>query len=125
MRCPRTATRRCLPGQWLVTDAARLPDPLPAAARLPRGAGVLFRHYEWPKARREKLARQLAALCRVRGLWLVIAADARLGLGCKADGLHLPQGLLHLATGIVRRNSRWLLTEIGRAACRGTVGQVV
>ena len=98
-----------LPRQWLVTDAARLPDPLPVARRLPRGTGILFRHYEWPWHERLKLARQLAALCRARGLWLVVAGDARLALSCKADGLHLPQGLLGRAAGIARRHPRWLL----------------
>jgi hypothetical protein len=31
------------PRLWLVTDAARLPNPLPAAARLPAGSAVLAR----------------------------------------------------------------------------------
>ena len=116
MRCPRTATKRCLPDRWLVTDAARLPDPLAAAARLPRGAGILFRHYEWPTTERLRLAQRLSALCRSRGLCFVVAGDARLALGCSADGLHLPQGLLGRAAGIARRHPRWLLTAAAHDA---------
>lgn len=110
MHCPRTATKRCLPDRWLVTDAARLPDPLPAAAALPRGTGVLFRHYELTAAGRLQLAQRLAELCRSRGLYFVVAGDARLALSCNADGLHLPQGLLHLAAGLACRYPHRALT---------------
>lgn len=110
------ATEPDLPRQWLVTDAARLVDPLPAASRLPRGAGILFRHYEWPIAEREGLARRLAVLCRARGLLLVVAGDARLALRCAAAGLHLPQGLLFRAAGVSRRHPRWLLTAAAHDA---------
>ncbi len=119
------------PRQWLVTDAARLSDPLPVASGLPRGSGVLFRHYEWPWADRLQLARRLAALCRARGLRLVVAGDARLALSCGADGLHLPQALLGRAAGIARRHPRWLLTAAAhdeaavRQAARGGVGAVL
>ncbi len=80
--------------RWLVTDARRLPDPLPAIRRLRRGEGVLFRHYELAPARRLALARQVAALCRRQDLVLLIAGDVRLARAVHADGLHLPQGLI-------------------------------
>jgi thiamine-phosphate pyrophosphorylase len=74
---------RRLPALWLVSDPVRLPDPVPAAARLPRGAGVLARGLA-PAA----LAR-LAALARRRHLALLVAADGRAALASRA-GLHLP-----------------------------------
>jgi thiamine-phosphate pyrophosphorylase len=77
-----------------VTDAARLPDPLPAIQRLQPGDGVLFRHYELPWPQRLALARQVAVLCRQRGLLLLVAGDARLARAVAADGLHLPQDLI-------------------------------
>jgi thiamine-phosphate pyrophosphorylase len=86
-----------LPSRWLVTDARRLADPLPAIRRLQRGDGVLFRHYEWPAAQRLALAQRIAALCRRRGLVLVVAGDARLARAVAADGLHLPRALVHRA----------------------------
>ncbi len=76
-------SRRGLPSLWLVTDRLRLPDPLAAAARLPRGAGVLARDMAaGPLAK-------LATLARQRGLVLVVAGDGRAALAVKA-GLHLP-----------------------------------
>ncbi|WP_248666821.1 thiamine phosphate synthase [Roseomonas acroporae] len=72
------------PRLWLFTDPVRLPDPLAAAARLPRGAGVVARGVPVP------LLRRLAALLRRRGGTLLVAGDGRLALRLRA-GLHLPE----------------------------------
>jgi len=85
-RVPRAAA---LPPLILITDRDRLPDPLSAAARLPRGAAVLLRDYDMPD--RASLARKLAKLCRRRGLRLLIAGDARLAAAVHADGIHLSE----------------------------------
>jgi thiamine-phosphate pyrophosphorylase len=78
------------PVLWLFTDAARLPDPLPAIANLPRGlCGVVFRHDGAPG--RAALARQVAALCRARGLALTVAGDWRLAASLRA-GVHCRGG---------------------------------
>lgn len=98
-----------LPARWLVTDARRLSDPLPAIRQLQRGDGVLFRHYELPPAKRLALARQVAVLCRQRGLVLVVAGDARLARAVAADGLHLPQALIRQAA-TARRAGLGLVT---------------
>jgi thiamine-phosphate pyrophosphorylase len=94
---------RTWPQRLLVTDAVRLPDPLPAVARLQPGDGVLYRHYELPAAERLALGLRLARLCRRRGLLLLVAGDAQLARALDADGLHLPQrrirrGVLGLVT---------------------------
>jgi thiamine-phosphate pyrophosphorylase len=78
-----------VPALLLVTDPLRLPDPLPAAAGLPRGAAVVLRSYGDPA--REQLADALAALCRRRRLVLLVAADWRLAERVGAAGLHLPE----------------------------------
>jgi thiamine-phosphate pyrophosphorylase len=78
------------PTLWLFTDAARLADPLPAIARLPRDiAGVVFRHDNAPN--RIALGQAIARLCRARRLALVVAGDARLAAALRA-GLHLRRG---------------------------------
>jgi thiamine-phosphate pyrophosphorylase len=78
------------PRLWLFTDAARLPDPLPAIAGLPRGlGGVVLRHDG--VAGRAALARSVARLCRARRLALVVAGDARLAAAIGA-GVHLREG---------------------------------
>jgi thiamine-phosphate pyrophosphorylase len=74
---------RALPRLWLLSDPVRLPDPLPAAARLPRGAAVLARGMSAPALRR------LARLCRARGLVLLVGGDGRAALRHRA-GLHVP-----------------------------------
>jgi len=81
-----------LPPLLLVTDQRRLPNPLPAAARLPAGSGILLRHYQAPG--RTDLAGKLAALARMRRLKLLVAADWRLAAAVGAAGIHLPEGLL-------------------------------
>lgn len=75
---------------WLFTDSARLPDPLPAVAALPRGlCGVVFRHDGAPD--RAETGVRLMRLCRERGLPLVVAGDTRLAARLGA-GVHLRGG---------------------------------
>lgn len=82
---------RPLPPLILMTDSRRLPDPLAAAADLPRGSAVILRHYDAPD--RAGLARRLAGICRRRGILLLIAADWRLAVASGANGVHLPEGM--------------------------------
>lgn len=78
------------PVLWLFTDAERLPEPLAAAARLPKGlCGVVLRHDGAPA--REALGRRLARICRERRLMLLVAGDARLAVRLRA-GLYLRRG---------------------------------
>lgn len=82
--------QRRLPVLWLFTDWARLPDPLPAIARLPVGlCGVVFRHDAAPN--RAALAQQVARLCRARRTALVVAGHPRLAAAAGA-GVHLRDG---------------------------------
>jgi thiamine-phosphate pyrophosphorylase len=78
-----------LPAIWFVTDETRVPDIVAAIAALPRGTGVIFRHYG--ALHRDVLARKVAALCRARGLIFVVAQDWRLAAMVRADGVHLPE----------------------------------
>ena len=79
-----------LPFLLFMTDEKRMADPLEAVKKLPRGAGVIFRHYG--SANRRAMAKKLRRLCRLRRLVLLIAGDLNLArqLGC---GAHLPEGL--------------------------------
>ncbi len=96
---PRSPLRRCrsfrlrpdVPHLFLVTDGIRLPDPLPAAERLPRGAGVIFRHYGHPDTDRARLLDRLNTLCRRCGLILLHAGSTVPPSGC---GVHLPEPAL-------------------------------
>ena len=57
-----------------------------ALARLPRGAGVVFRHHATPLAERRALFARLGAVARRRGLTVVRAGPMRLGRG--EHGVH-------------------------------------
>lgn len=98
---------RALPPLILMTDPKRLADPCAAAEHLPPGSGVILRAYEPPE--RERLARELAAIARHRGLILLIAVDAALAAEVGAAGVHLPEALIGRAAQ-VRRRPGWLVT---------------
>lgn len=69
------------PVLWLMTDE-RMGEALwDALARLPRGAGVVFRHYQTPLPERRRLWAKAARVAKARGLVLVRAGPVRLGRG--------------------------------------------
>lgn len=81
-----------VPALFFFTDPERTPDPVAAARRLPRGTAVVYRHFG--DVRRGRVARKLAAVCRERGLMLLIAADPALARRTGAHGVHWPERLL-------------------------------
>jgi thiamine-phosphate pyrophosphorylase len=115
-RTLNSRARTTLPALVLMTDTARLADPLAVIDRLPKGAAVILRHYATAADRpsREALARSLVRTCRARGLRLLIAADAKLALRIQADGLHLPEWQLRAQAGRIRRPRKGFLVT---AAC--------
>lgn len=82
-----------IPRRWLMTDE-RMGDALwSALERLPRGGGIVFRHYGLPLAERRALFARVAAVARRRRLVLIRAGKDRLGR--HEDGVHgrhLPRG---------------------------------
>lgn len=60
-----------------------------ALRRLPRGGGVVFRHYATPEAQRRRLFARVMRVARARGL-MVVRAGAWCGPG--ADGVHNQRG---------------------------------
>ncbi len=55
---------------------------------MPKGSAVIYRDYDDP--RRRAAARRFAAICRSRGVLLLIGDDASLAEEIGADGVHLP-----------------------------------
>lgn len=76
--------RHPLPTRWLMTDE-RLGEALPAmVAKLPRGSGVVFRHYATPEAERRRKFAQVRRIARARRLVLLVAGPRLPG----GEGVH-------------------------------------
>jgi thiamine-phosphate pyrophosphorylase len=97
-----------LPALVLMTDDERLPDPLAAAAALPRGSMVVVRTRQ--ASHRAKLARALAPIARARRLTLLVANDAPLAARMRAHGLHLSEARAREAAHWRALRPRWLIT---------------
>ena len=101
---------RYLPALLLFSDQQRLPDPTAALDRLPRGSGLIFRHYRAPG--RAALASALVGRGRARGIKILIANDARLAASTRAAGLHLQEARLGaiLPLGSIRQRKSAIVT---------------
>lgn len=97
-----------LPVVWFVTDPERTPDPVAIAERLPRGAGVIFRHFGRPDA--GPVAARLSAVARRRGLVLLIGADDALAAKVGANGVHLPERQVGRLGRMRAKRPGWLIT---------------
>lgn len=80
--------RHPLPRCWLLTDPRQGEALWPALERLPRGAGVIFRHYG--VADRRALFRRVQAIARRRRLVLLLAGSPALAAAWRADGSYGP-----------------------------------
>jgi thiamine-phosphate pyrophosphorylase len=100
------------------TDPERTPDPEAVARTLPRGAAVVFRTFGAADA--EPRALRLKAVCRARGVKLLVGADVALARRVGADGVHLPERLAWRARAV--RGRGFLVTAAAHsltAARRG------
>ncbi|SLN20269.1 Thiamine-phosphate synthase [Oceanibacterium hippocampi] len=97
-----------LPPCLLLTDRARIADPRPAIAALPRGSAIIFRDYDL--ADRAEAAILIGRHCRQHGHRFLVAGDARLARTVEADGMHFPEALVGEAQAIRRRHPGWLMT---------------
>ena len=96
---------RPLPRAWFLTDPKRTKHPEHVAARLPRGFGVIFRHFGAKD--RFEAGLKLATICRRRQLVLLVSADPDLARAIHADGVHWPEARLK---AVRPRKARWIET---------------
>ncbi|USI74232.1 thiamine phosphate synthase [Sphingomonas morindae] len=94
--------RQTLPRLWLMTDERIGAALLPALSRLPRGAGVIFRHYGLAPAARQALFRQVRAVARARRQVLLLAGPPRLAISWGAAGAHGPSPHRRTARPLLR-----------------------
>lgn len=112
-------SRQTPPRLWLLTDRRNDAGLEAAIARLPRGSGIIFRHYhlEGP-ARRARFA-ALARLARRKGHRIVLAGDIRTARRWGADGAYGPPGRMARRPGLLRLATAHGLGELGEARRAG------
>lgn len=89
-----TARQTGWPHCWLMTDERMGERLWEAIDRLPVGdGGVVVRHYGLPREERARLAKQVAAICRKRGLTFAIAGKVELAVSLGAELVHRPDKL--------------------------------
>ena len=80
--------RHSLPRVWMMTDERQGDGLLDAVARLPAGAGIVFRHYALAEPERRALFDRVRTIARANGLTLLLAGSAARALAWGADGSH-------------------------------------
>lgn len=86
--------RHPLPRTWLLTDERQGDALWTALRRLPRGSGVIVRHYSLKTLAREKLFRRIRSIARTRGLTLCLSGSPKQARRWGADGSYAgsPEG---------------------------------
>ncbi|WOK35158.1 thiamine phosphate synthase [Sphingomonas sp. C3-2] len=79
---------RNVPSLWLMTDERMGARLLPAVKALPRGAGIVFRHYSLGDAARRALFHAVRAEARRRRITLLLAATPTQARQWGANGFH-------------------------------------
>jgi thiamine-phosphate pyrophosphorylase len=82
--------RQPLPRFWMMTDERQGDGLFAALARLPKGAGIVFRHYRLPSKERRQLFLKAQKIARRRGLLIMLGGSPRLAAAWGADGSHGP-----------------------------------
>lgn len=75
------------PSSWLLTDERQGDALWPALRRLPRGSGVVVRHYSLNEMDRRKLITRILGLARARGLIVLLSGTT--AEATRADGIYL------------------------------------
>lgn len=114
--------KRALPRLWLMTDE-RMGEPdalLSAVRRLPKGSGVIFRHYSLSHNVRRELLAKLRPVAKRRRLLLSLAGPQSLARNWRADGWHARERLSGGSQrGMLRSAPVHNLREIRRAERSG------
>jgi thiamine-phosphate pyrophosphorylase len=85
VRHPRLKT---LPSVWLMTDERMGDRLIPAVRNLPKGSGIIFRHYSLPNAERRALFQTVKSIAKARRHTLLLGGEHKRTLGWRADGSH-------------------------------------
>lgn len=105
-----------VPNFWLMTDERQGEDLWRALGALPRGAGVIVRHYRWPLPARRALFARIERVARQNGLVVIRAGADR--LSWREQGLHgrMPGGRGNVIRTWPAHNLREILAGIRAGA---------
>ena len=110
--------RQPLPRLWLMTDERQGEGLWSAVARLPRGSGIVFRHYSLPSSERRRLFDTAKRALQRKGVLLILAGSAKTARQWGADGWHGRTGEPP-QRGLIRTVPAHSLTEIKAAERAG------
>ena len=104
-----------LPEMWLISDARNDARLETALAALPRGSGLIYRHYHLSPSERRARFDRLARLARRHGHRLILAGSAAQARAWRADGAYGSPATLAHGPASLRLVTAHSLTEIARA----------
>ncbi|WP_230292041.1 thiamine phosphate synthase [Croceicoccus sp. Ery5] len=115
----KPAKSQRLPWLWLVSDARNDAALERVLRRLPRGSGLVFRHYQLrPENRRQRFDR-LARIARGRGHVVALSGTARQAREWGAQAVYGPPQRLRGAAGLLRLATVHSMRELGAARRAG------
>ncbi|HKX77445.1 MAG TPA: thiamine phosphate synthase [Novosphingobium sp.] len=103
------------PETWLLSDERNDDTLHQAMARLPRGSGLIFRHYQLGPGRRLARFRELARLARRLGHRIVLSGNAREARALGAHGVYGAARPLAVGPALPRLVTAHSLREIAHA----------
>lgn len=109
------AKTRALPAIWLVTDARNDERLEHTLRRLPRGSGLIFRHYHLEDKDRDARFASLARAARRRGHLVALAGTAGEARRQQAGAAYGAARSLHAGPAMMRLVTVHSLREIARA----------
>lgn len=114
------ARAKTLPALWLISDARNDAGLEYALARLPRGSGLIYRHYHLEGPERLARFRKLRRVAKARGHVVVLADSALTAREWGADGIYgAPRALWPRRAGLLHLATAHSLSELGLAARLG------
>ena len=111
---------KTLPALWLISDARNDAGLARALARLPRGSGLIYRHYHLDGPERLARFRALRRIAKARGHMVVLADSALTAREWGADGIYgAPRALWPRRSGLIHLATAHNLAELGLSARLG------
>lgn len=110
------ARNQSLPLLWLISDARNDGVLEHALGRMPRGSGLIYRHYHLGDPERWERFRALRRIARAHGHTIILADSALTAIEWGADGIYgAPRSLYPRRRGLLQLATAHDLAEIGLA----------